>query len=110
MPPGLASSQQSPQANVYDNSTAATTGSENATAGPDGAARAMVQIMALSNSEDAESMVIALKRHGYNEVIAHEPLDPLLHLEVGPFASKTDAEAMRQRLLLDGYNATISNM
>jgi cell division septation protein DedD len=67
----------------------------------------VVQVMALSNTEDAELMVVALKRQGYNVAINHDPLDSLLHLEVGPFASKTDAEVMRQRLLSDGYNATI---
>jgi pilus assembly protein CpaC len=107
--PAVASSQQSPRKYVFDNPTAVTA-SGNAAAEADGVARSMVQIMALSSKEDAESMVIALKRHGYNVVIAHDPQDLLLHLEVGPFASKTDAEAMRQRLLLDGYNATITNM
>jgi cell division septation protein DedD len=67
----------------------------------------MVQIMTLSSSEDAEFMVAALKRHGYNAAVNRDPLDPLLHLEVGPFESKSDAEAMRQRLVLDGYNATV---
>jgi cell division septation protein DedD len=67
----------------------------------------MVQVMALSSKEDAELMVVALKRQGYTVAINHDPLDSLLHLEVGPFASKTDAEAMRQRLLSDGYNATM---
>jgi cell division septation protein DedD len=64
----------------------------------------MVQVMALSNASDAESMSIALKRHGYNVSINHEAQDKLLHLEIGPFASRDEAEAMRQRLLGDGYN------
>jgi pilus assembly protein CpaC len=68
---------------------------------------AMVQVMTLSNKQDADAMVAALKRHGYNVAVNHDPSDSLLHLEVGPFASKTDAEAMRQRLVVDGYNATI---
>jgi cell division septation protein DedD len=67
----------------------------------------MVQIMTLSSREDAETMVAALKRQGYNAAVNHDPADPLLHLEVGPFKSKSDAEAMRQRLLMDGYNATV---
>jgi cell division septation protein DedD len=67
----------------------------------------MVQIMALSNPKGAESMVAALKRDGYDATVNHDPQDSLLHLEVGPFASKPDAEAMRQRLLRDGYNAVV---
>jgi cell division septation protein DedD len=67
----------------------------------------MVQVMTLSNKQDADAMVAALKRHGYNVAVNRDPADTLLHLEVGPFASKTDAEAMRARLVVDGYNATI---
>ncbi len=67
----------------------------------------MVQIMALSNAEGAESMVAALKRHGYDVTVNRDSQDTLLHLEVGPYANKADAETMRQRLLRDGYNAII---
>jgi pilus assembly protein CpaC len=70
-------------------------------------AHAMVQVMTLSNKQDADAMVAALKRHGYNVAVSHDPSDALLHLELGPFANETDAEAMRRRLVVDGYNATI---
>jgi cell division septation protein DedD len=67
----------------------------------------MVEIMALSHEADADAMVAALKRHGYDVAVNHNPNDSLLHLDVGPFANKADAETMRQRLVQDGYNATI---
>jgi cell division septation protein DedD len=67
----------------------------------------MVQIMAISHQEDADAIVNALKRHGYDVAVSQDPRDTLLHLQVGPFASRSDAEAMRQRLLVEGYNATI---
>ncbi len=67
----------------------------------------MVEIMALSHESDADAMVAALKRHGYDVAVNHNPADSLLHLDIGPFANKDDAEGMRQRLLRDGYNATI---
>jgi hypothetical protein len=67
----------------------------------------MVEIMALSHESDAEAMVAALNRHGYQVAVRHEPEDSLLHLDVGPFTNQKDAETMRQRLLADGYNATI---
>jgi pilus assembly protein CpaC len=67
----------------------------------------LVEIMTLSHEADAEVMVAALKRHGYDIAVNHEPQDSLLHLDIGPFANKKDAETMRQRLILDGYNATI---
>ncbi len=70
-------------------------------------ARMVVEIMTLSHESDADAMVAALKRHGYDVAVSQSPADPLLHLDVGPFATKTDAETMRQRLLQDGYNATL---
>jgi cell division septation protein DedD len=48
-----------------------------------------------------------LKKRGYTVTIRQEPQDKLLHVQVGPFANKKDAEAMRQRLLADGYNAIV---
>jgi pilus assembly protein CpaC len=112
--PSIASAQpagagiaQQPAKYIYDNPAAAADGSGNPVAAASAPVRSMVQIMTLSSSEDAEFMVAALKRHGYNAAVNRDPLDPLLHLEVGPFESKSDAEAMRQRLVLDGYNATV---
>jgi pilus assembly protein CpaC len=105
-PPTVASSE-SPRKAVFDNATAPPSASGKPAAEPAPPAPSMVQVMALSSKEDAELMVVALKRQGYTVAINHDPLDSLLHLEVGPFASKTDAEAMRQRLLSDGYNATM---
>jgi len=106
VPPAVASSE-SPRKAVFDNAATTPPASGKPAAQPVPPARSVVQVMALSNTEDAELMVVALKRQGYNVAINHDPLDSLLHLEVGPFASKTDAEVMRQRLLSDGYNATI---
>ena len=68
---------------------------------------ALVQVAAVSHQEDADTLVNALKRRGYSVVVRHEPQDKLLHIQIGPLASKKDAEAMRQRLLSDGYNAIV---
>jgi len=67
----------------------------------------MVQVMAISHKEDADSIVNALKRKGFDVAVHQYPQDSLLHLQVGPFASRTDAEAVRQRLVVEGYNAII---
>jgi pilus assembly protein CpaC len=67
----------------------------------------MVEIMALSHESDAEAMVAALDRHGYRVAVRHEAQDALLHLDVGPFANEKDAQTVQQRLIADGYNATI---
>jgi len=68
---------------------------------------AMVQVAAVSHQEDADLLLSALKRRGYAVFVRQEPQDHLLHVQVGPFASKKDAEVMRQKLLTDGYNAIL---
>jgi pilus assembly protein CpaC len=67
----------------------------------------MVEVMALSHASDADVMVAALKRRGYDVAVNQTSHDSLLHLDVGPFTNKQDAESMRQKLLNDGYNATM---
>jgi pilus assembly protein CpaC len=71
------------------------------------AVSSMVQVMALTHHEDADMMVTALKRRGYDVSVSQEPQDSLLHLQVGPFASTSDAEGICEKLKLEGYNATI---
>lgn len=70
---------------------------------------AIVQIAAVSHQEDADLLVTTLKRRGYNVAVHTEPQDKLLHVQVGPFASHKDADAMRQRLLADGFNAIVKD-
>jgi DedD protein len=67
----------------------------------------MVQIAAVARREDADVLVTALKQRGYGVVVRVEPQDNLLHVQVGPFADRSQALAMRQKLLSDGYNAII---
>lgn len=49
----------------------------------------------------------ALKRKGYTVAIRHEPNDKLIHIQLGPFVNRKEAEAMKQRLSSDGYNAIV---
>ena len=67
----------------------------------------MVQVAAVSHQEDADVLISALKKRGYAVFIRQEPQDHLLHVQIGPFATKKDADVMRQRLLSDGYNAIV---
>jgi cell division septation protein DedD len=67
----------------------------------------MVQIAAVSHQEDANILVAALRRRGYSVIVRNEPKDSLLHVQIGPFASRDQAKAMRARLLADGYNAIL---
>ncbi|MBT9333051.1 SPOR domain-containing protein [Paracidobacterium acidisoli] len=67
----------------------------------------MVQIAAVSHQEDADVLISALRRRGYSATAHSEPQDKLLHVQIGPFASRDEARAMRTRLLADGYNAIV---
>lgn len=67
----------------------------------------MVQIAAVAHPEDADVLVGALRKRGYAVTARRDPADGLLHVQVGPFANRNDAYAMRQKLLNDGYNAIV---
>jgi DedD protein len=72
-----------------------------------GTGQPMVQIAAVARQEDADVLVSALRQRGYGVVVRSEPQDKLLHVQVGPFADRTQATAIKQKLLSDGYNAII---
>ncbi|ADW69837.1 SPOR domain-containing protein [Granulicella tundricola] len=77
------------------------------TASPAAVGQFMVQVAAVSHQEDADLLVTTLKRRSYGVAVHQEPQDKLLHVQVGPFTNKKDADAMRQRLLADGFNAIV---
>ncbi len=72
-----------------------------------GATPSIVQVAAVSRQGDADMLMTALKRKGYKAAVRQTATDKLLHVQIGPFATKKDAEAMRQRLIADGYNAMV---
>lgn len=67
----------------------------------------MVQIAAVSHMEDANVLMGALLKRGYAVTARREPGDNLIHVQVGPFANRADADAMSEKLLNDGYNAVV---
>lgn len=67
----------------------------------------VVQVAAISHKEDADLLVTALRGKGYTVAARPSDQDKLLHIQVGPFATRKDAEAMRERLIVDGYNAIV---
>ncbi len=67
----------------------------------------MVQIAAVANPEDGEVLLNALRKRGYAVTVRREPDDNLLHVRIGPFNSRDEANRWRQKLLNDGYNAII---
>ena len=67
----------------------------------------IVQVAAISKQEDADVLVGALRKKNYPVFIATSSGDKLLHVQVGPFTDKGEAESMRSRLSADGYNAIL---
>jgi cell division septation protein DedD len=67
----------------------------------------MVQIAAVRNAEDADVLETALRRHGYTVTAAREPADGLIHVRIGPFTTRDEANRWRDKLLGDGYNALV---
>lgn len=67
----------------------------------------MVQIAAVSHPEDAEVLVNALRKHGYAVVARRDPTDSLIHVRIGPFNTRDEANRWRLKLLNDGYNAIV---
>jgi DedD protein len=67
----------------------------------------MVQIAAVSRQEDAEVLAGALRKRGFNPTVRPGTSDKFFHVQVGPFTDKPQADAMKQQLLADGYNAIV---
>lgn len=70
-------------------------------------ANIMVQIAAVAHRQDADVLVTALQQRGYQASVRTETGDQLLHIQIGPFATRDQAKAMQARLLNDGYNAIL---
>jgi len=66
-----------------------------------------VQVAAVSKKEDADLLRDALQAKQYPVLVTTAPNDKLFHVQVGPFATIQDADAMRSRLVGDGYNPIV---
>ena len=67
----------------------------------------MVQVAAVSHPEDAEVLMNALRQRGYAVTVRRDQSDGLIHVRVGPFATRAIAEQWQRKLLNDGYNAVV---
>jgi DedD protein len=64
-----------------------------------------VQVAAVSKQEDAEALVDALKKKEYPAFVAAQvATDKLFRVQLGPYVEVKEAEAMRTRLIGDGYS------
>jgi DedD protein len=69
----------------------------------------VVQIAALSREDDAVSLAGALRKKSYNVIVVNNPAtnDKFYHVQVGPFASLQEADAMKAKLAAEGYNPIV---
>jgi cell division septation protein DedD len=69
----------------------------------------VVQIAAISREDDAVALAGALRKKNYNVFVVNNPItnDKLYHVQVGPFTSIQDAEAMKVKLTGEGYNPIV---
>ena len=67
----------------------------------------MVQVAAVTKEEDADALVSALRKKQYPVFVATLPSDKLYHVQVGPFVDVKEADAMKQKLVSDGYNPIV---
>ncbi|MGB8885080.1 MAG: SPOR domain-containing protein [Candidatus Korobacteraceae bacterium] len=69
----------------------------------------VVQIAAVSREDDAVALAGALRKKNYNVFVVNNPVtnDKLYHVQVGPFATLPEAEAMKAKLVGEGYNPII---
>jgi cell division septation protein DedD len=67
----------------------------------------MVQIAAVSHPEDADVLVNALRKRNYAVTARREAADGLIHVRIGPFSSRDEANEWRLKLMNDGYNAIV---
>jgi cytoskeletal protein RodZ len=70
-------------------------------------AELMVQIAVVRDPDDAAVLISALRKRGYEVNVRREQSDGFYHVRIGPFRSRGDAEAMKDKLLNDGYNAVV---
>jgi DedD protein len=67
----------------------------------------MVQIAAVTQFADAQTLASALRHDGFSAIVRTTTGDPYFHVQVGPFSSYEAAKSLRQRLTADGYSAFI---
>ena len=94
-----------PPAPVVRTPAAATPAATAVSSAPVPAGAVYVQIAAVSHQEDADVLKSALSRRGYKVVERSDANDRLIHVQIGPFTDRKAADATRQKLLGDGYNA-----
>ncbi|MGC1783686.1 MAG: SPOR domain-containing protein [Acidobacteriaceae bacterium] len=72
-------------------------------------ARYMVQVGAVADSKDAQTLVSQLRRRGFHAGIYSAKHDRFLHVQIGPFANAQQAQTVRQHVMANGYRAILKH-
>ena len=69
----------------------------------------VVQVAAVTREEDAAALAGALRKKSYSVFVVNNPAvhDKFYHVQVGPFTTLQDAEAMKLKLTGEGYNPIV---
>lgn len=97
-PPAAAAATTKPAAAVISHTSPVT-----------GPGTIVVQIAAVSREDDAVALAGALRKKNYNVFVVNNPVtnDKFYHVQVGPFSTIAEAEAMKAQLVAEGYNPII---
>ncbi len=71
------------------------------------AAQYMVQVGAIGSRRDAQKLAAQLRKRGFHSGIYPGKHDKYLHVQIGPFATQEQANAMRHRVATDGFHAIL---
>jgi cell division septation protein DedD len=74
-----------------------------------GAGTIVVQIAAVTREDDAVALAGALRKKEYDVIVVKNPAinDKFYHVQVGPFSTVKEAEAMKAKLVAEGYNPIV---
>ncbi len=74
-----------------------------------GAGTIVVQIAAVTREDDAVALAGALRKKDYNVFVVKNAAinDKFYHVQVGPFMSLKEADAMKAKLVAEGYNPIV---
>jgi DedD protein len=67
----------------------------------------MVQVAAIASHKDAQTLAQSLQKQGINARVHGGVGDRFFHVQVGPFATRDAAEAMRKKVAAAGHRAIL---
>ncbi len=69
----------------------------------------VVQVAAVARRKDARSVVASLRKHGFSAQIRTAAHDRFFHVQLGPFHTEQQAQAMRHKVMAAGYRTILKS-